>query len=224
MNGLPDTSALKCVLQCQWMYLYTLDSCPMLLLACVSARHHIASSKFLCHNIFLNCIIYLKIMKILFTKYFECMSRDGLYSMLAEKWAGQHWIMKILSNHEIFITKIIYFNANLERFTKFLNHENLGLYGSPCSSTPILPTRSHPKSGVFPALKNVIFRIGKTPLFWPKVGEMGGRPNGSRRTGTNSYELCYIVLLNPFSSILGCHALCTLERSQKYALLVWRNY
>ena len=50
-----------------------------------------------------------------------------LYSTLAEKWAGQHWITKISSDHETFITKI-YFNPNLERFTKFLNHENLELY------------------------------------------------------------------------------------------------
>ena len=36
--------------------------------------------------------------------------------------------MKIQSDHEIFITKI-YFEANFEGFTKFLNHENLELYG-----------------------------------------------------------------------------------------------
>ena len=36
---------------------------------------------------------------------------------------------KISSDHEIFITKI-YSNANLERITKFLNHENLELYGT----------------------------------------------------------------------------------------------
>ena len=35
---------------------------------------------------------------------------------------------KFLSDHEIFITKI-YFEANFERFTNFLNHENLELYG-----------------------------------------------------------------------------------------------
>ena len=58
------------------------------------------------------------------------MSRGGLYSVLAEKWAVQHCIIKIKSDHEIFITKID-FNANLERFTKYLNHENLELYGTP---------------------------------------------------------------------------------------------
>ena len=35
---------------------------------------------------------------------------------------------KFCSNHEIFTTKIKTF-ANLERFTKFLCHENLELYG-----------------------------------------------------------------------------------------------
>ena len=33
-----------------------------------------------------------------------------------------------LNDHEIFIPKI-YFNANLERFTEFSNHETLELYG-----------------------------------------------------------------------------------------------
>ena len=36
---------------------------------------------------------------------------------------------KFCSNHEIFTTKIKTF-ANLERFTKFLWHENLELYGT----------------------------------------------------------------------------------------------
>ena len=34
----------------------------------------------------------------------------------------------LLSNHENFITKI-YFFTNFNIFTKFLNHENLELYG-----------------------------------------------------------------------------------------------
>ena len=38
---------------------------------------------------------------------------------------------KFKSDHEIFIMKI-YFNANLEEFTKFLNHESLKLYSSFC--------------------------------------------------------------------------------------------
>ena len=38
---------------------------------------------------------------------------------------------KFCSNHEIFTTKIKTF-ANLERFTKYLCHENLELYGT-CS-------------------------------------------------------------------------------------------
>ena len=65
-----------------------------------------------------------------FREYISPRMNFRLYSTLAEKWAGQHWITKISSDHEIFITKI-YFNANLERFTKFLNHENLELYGMP---------------------------------------------------------------------------------------------
>ena len=36
---------------------------------------------------------------------------------------------KFCSNHEIFTTKIKTF-SNLERFTKFLYHENLELYGN----------------------------------------------------------------------------------------------
>ena len=47
------------------------------------------SSKF-SHNIFVNFVINLEITKMLFTKYFERVSRGGLYSTLAEKWAGQH--------------------------------------------------------------------------------------------------------------------------------------
>ena len=58
------------------------------------------------------------------------MSRGGLYSTCAEKWAGQLESQKILSDHKNFITKI-YFNANLERFTKFSNHETLELYVVP---------------------------------------------------------------------------------------------
>ena len=41
--------------------------------------------------------------------------------------------MKIQSDHEIFITKV-YFEVNFERFTKFLNHENLELYGVGCET------------------------------------------------------------------------------------------
>ena len=42
-----------------------------------------------------------------------------------------HVVLKsrnLLSNHEHFITKI-YFVTNFNIFTKFLNHENLELYG-----------------------------------------------------------------------------------------------
>ena len=49
---------------------------------------------------------------------------------MLRKWAEQNYtwfkIMKSLSNHKNFITKI-YFITNFDIFTKFLNHENLGL-------------------------------------------------------------------------------------------------
>ena len=42
---------------------------------------------------------------------------------------GGRGLTKFCSNHKIFTTKIKTF-ANLERFTKFLCHENLELYGT----------------------------------------------------------------------------------------------
>ena len=53
---------------------------------------------------------------------------------------------KFCSNHEIFTTKIKTF-ANLERFTKFLCHENLELYGIPMVLTTCILNTSQTHLG-----------------------------------------------------------------------------
>ena len=76
------------------------------------------SSKCSWHNIFVIFVINTS-----FTKYFSTKINSEI------KGRGVfHVFTKFCSNYEIFTTKIKTF-ANLERFTKFLCHENLELYG-----------------------------------------------------------------------------------------------
>ena len=72
------------------------------------------SSKFSWCNIFMYFTINLEIMKNFVHEIIWTHVTRWIYSALAEKWAGQHWIMKM--DHKIFI---IYFNTNLERFMNF---------------------------------------------------------------------------------------------------------